>query len=99
MKAQKTKKKNVRGIIIKAILVLFLIYTLITSIRVWIRINEKKAQLGAVNEKIAAQQEKNDELNDLLEHGITDEYIARKARENGYGMPSERVYESNQKLS
>ncbi len=99
MKAQKTRKVKFRGIIIKAILLLFLIYTLVSFIRIRMQINEKKAQLNAVNEKITTQQEKNGELNDLLENGITDDYIARIARENGYGMPSERVYESNRKLS
>ena len=42
--------------------------------------------------RIAQQQEENDALRKQVEEGLTDEQIAAMAREQGYIMPSERVF-------
>lgn len=98
MAKQKPKKSIFHNIFIKAALLLFLIYVLVSFFKIQMQVNEKKQQLNDLNEKITVQKQKNEELSDLLENGINDEYIAKIARGYGYGLENERVYESNQKL-
>ena len=97
-KRKKSSGKTFRGFFIKLLLVLFVVYTLVSFVKIQIQIREKKAVLDDLNEKITVQQEANAQKSELLENGINREYIARIARQHGYGMPDERVYESNRSL-
>ncbi|MBR5783085.1 MAG: septum formation initiator family protein [Clostridia bacterium] len=93
--AKKTERKStVLDFIIKICFVVFLVYCAVTIVGTQIQIKDKTVQLEALQAKITAQEVKNEELRDLLENGIDDEYIAKIAREHGYALPDERVYES-----
>ena len=77
---------------------MFLGYVAISFVRIQITINEKRVQLAVLQEKIEAQEQTNAELSAMLENGIDDDYIAKIAREHGYAMPDERVYESTKNV-
>ena len=77
---------------------MFLGYVAISFVRIQITINEKREQLAVLQEKIEAQEQTNAELSAMLENGIDDDYIAKIAREHGYAMPDERVYESTKNV-
>ena len=77
---------------------MFLGYVAISFVRIQITINDKKEQLAVLQEKIEAQEQTNAELSAMLENGIDDDYIAKIAREHGYAMPDERVYESTKNV-
>ena len=94
-KAAKQKtKKGIRSFITKILFVMFIGYVAVSFVQIQITINEKKEQLAVLKEKIEAQEQTNAELGEMLENGIDEDYIAKIAREYGYAMPDERVYES-----
>lgn len=92
---QKKKRKGIfRSFIIKALLTVFLAYVAVSFVQIQIQINDKKEQLAILEQKIAEQEAKNAELSELLENGIDEDYIAKIAREYGFAMPDEKVYEN-----
>lgn len=93
--AKKQKKKlALRGFIIKAAVAVFFVYVAVSFVQIQVQINDKKEQLAVLEQKIAQQEAKNAELSELLENGIDDDYIAKIAREYGYALPDEKVYEN-----
>ncbi len=93
-KEKKSRKGTFRGFIIKVAFCVFVIYVAVSFVQIQVQINDKKEQLSLLQEKIVQQQQTNAELSDMLTNGIDDDYIAKIAREHGYAMPDERVYES-----
>ena len=96
-KVKKTKKVasgGVRSFIIRILFVVFVCYVAVSFIQIQVSINEKKQQLTVLQKKIAEQEQTNAELQEMLDNGIDDDYIAKIARKHGYAMPDERVYES-----
>lgn len=94
-KDQKSRKKGTfRGFIIKVAFCVFVVYVAVSFVQIQIQINEKKEQLTLLYQKIAEQEQTNAELEEMLQNGIDDDYIAKIAREHGYAIPGERVYES-----
>ena len=92
---QKKKRKGIfRSFIIKVLLTVFLAYVAVSFVQIQIQINDKKEQLAILEQKIAEQEAKNAELSELLENGIDEDYIAKIAREYGFAMPDEKVYEN-----
>ena len=96
MAKQKKKKKSgtIRGFIIKVVVAIFFVYVAVSFIQIQVQINDKKEKLLVLEQKIAEQEAKNAELSELLKNGIDDDYIAKIAREYGYAMPDEKVYEN-----
>ena len=92
---QKKKSKGIlRGFITKAVFAVFFAYVAISFVQIRVQINDKKEQLAVLEQKIAEQEARNTELSELLENGIDEDYIAKIAREHGYAMPDEKVYEN-----
>lgn len=57
------------------------------------QIQEKQQELLAAQEKLAVQQQQNDELSRVLESGTDLEIIERVARDQyGYAKPNERIF-------
>ena len=83
-----------RGFITKLVLIVFVGYVAVSFVQISVQINDKKGQLAALEQKIAAQEAKNAEYKELLENGIDEDYIAKIARENGYADPNEKVYKN-----
>ncbi|MBQ7035583.1 MAG: hypothetical protein IJN34_07595 [Clostridia bacterium] len=58
------------------------------------QIQEKKAELSDVQQKISAQAVMNEQLNDILNAEVDSEYVESVARDLGYGSVGELVYEN-----
>jgi hypothetical protein len=59
-----------------------------------VQIQEKKAELNDVQQKISAQAVMNEQLNDILNAEVDSEYVESVARDLGYGSVGELVYEN-----
>ena len=84
--------------VVRGLLVVALIYVagnmIATCIKLQVQIQEKKAELGAIQEKISSQSVINEELNNILNAEIDAEYVERVARDLGYGTVGELVYDN-----
>ncbi len=84
--------------VVRGILVVAFIYIagnmLATCIKLQVQIQEKKAELSEVQQKISSQSVINEELNNILNAEIDSEYVERVARDLGYGSVGELVYEN-----
>lgn len=84
------KKRN--RVLWRIILVCVAFYGVISIVQMQGRIRAKQAEVAEMESRIAQQQEENDALRKQVEEGLSDEQIAAMAREQGYIMPSERVF-------
>lgn len=87
---EQTKKRN--RVIWRIALVCLAFYGVISIVQMQGRIRAKQDEVAQMETRIAQQQEENDALRKQVEEGLTDEQIAAMAREQGYIMPSERVF-------
>ena len=94
-KAKRAKKMNP---VVKALLALLLVYVagnmIVTCVKLQVRIQEKKAELNEVQQKISSQTVLNEELNDILNANVDSAYVESIARDLGYGSVGERVYDN-----
>lgn len=88
--AHQAKKRN--RVIFRLVLVCLAFYGVISVVQIQERIQAKQNEVAQMETRIAQQQEENDSLRGQVEDGLTDEQIAAMAREQGYVMPSERVF-------
>lgn len=65
-----------------------------TCVKLQVQIQEKKAELSDVQQKISAQTVMNEQLNDILNAEVDSEYVESVARDLGYGSVGELVYEN-----
>ncbi|MBQ6823738.1 MAG: septum formation initiator family protein [Clostridia bacterium] len=95
-KAKRTRKKM--NPVIRGLLIVGLVYLagnmLLTTIKIQGQIKEKKTELDAVNQEISSQSVKNEELNDIFNGKVDKEYWEKIAREQGYVMDGEQVFEN-----
>lgn len=84
------KKRN--RVIWRIALVCLAFYGVISIVQMQGRIRANQDEVAQMETRIAQQQEENDALRKQVEEGLTDEQIAAMAREQGYIMPSERVF-------
>ena len=87
---EQAKKRN--RVIWRIALVCLAFYGVISIVQMQGRIRAKQDEVAQMETRIAKQQEENDALRKQVEEGLTDEQIAAMAREQGYIMPSERVF-------
>ncbi len=86
---------NVRVVfnfILKAVLVVAALYLSATFVSVAAKLDRTKELVAELEAELAAQRQVNDELEYMVENGITDDYIIKKARTYGYVLPGEVVY-------
>ena len=96
--SEKESKKpllNLRYIVLCVVVLVFVIYSVVTLIDLYSQIGEKKGELEALNDEIAIQEIKNEEMNDL--YNSSDEefskYVEEIAREElDYIREGERVF-------
>lgn len=96
VKEEKPKKKY-RGKKFIALYIaagVFVIYAVISLISQQSQINKKRAELDLLNKKIEVQELKNQKLTDIynLSDKDNEEYIEKKAKEDGYLHSGERVF-------
>lgn len=86
------KKKRV-SIAIKLFVVLFALYSAVQLVTLQVKINAKKQEQEALKIQVEQQKTSNDRLEDMLNSGYDEDYIATLAREKfGYGYSGEQVY-------
>ena len=86
------KKKRV-SIAIKLFVVLFALYSAVQLVTLQVKINAKKQEQEALKLQVEQQKTSNDRLDDMLNSGYDEDYIATLAREKfGYGYSGEQVY-------
>ena len=89
---QKVKKKKT-ALFFKLALLLIAIISAVQLISIHSSISEKEEQLAALEQELAATTAENEQLQQQLEQGVTDEYIEDVAREQlGYVSPFERIF-------
>lgn len=96
--SEKESKKpllNLRYIVLCVVVLVFAVYSVATLIDLYSQIGEKKSELDALNDEIAIQEIKNEEMNDL--YNSSDEefskYVEEIAREDlDYIKDGERVF-------
>ncbi|MBQ7965349.1 MAG: septum formation initiator family protein [Ruminococcus sp.] len=96
--SEKESKKpllNLRYIVLCVVVLVFAVYSVVTLIDLYSQIGEKKSELDTLNDEIAIQEIKNEEMNDL--YNSSDEefskYVEEIAREDlDYIKDGERVF-------
>lgn len=79
--------------LLKSFVVLFVFYFLIQFIVMGAQIRDKQQELATLKLQAQEQRLTNDELQNLLDSGLTDEYIERIARDKlGLAYQGERVF-------
>lgn len=92
MKLAKKKFKISRKSLVYIAASFAVVYALFVFVQLQSEISSKRQELDLLQQQIAEQQLKNEELNILLADG-GDQYIRRKAREElDLVLPGERVY-------
>lgn len=89
------KKKSGKNIILKIAVLTFVVYIVFTLVNQQVDISSKQKQLDAVNQQIATQEMKNEEMKQVLDSGEqgNSDYIERVARQDlDYAKPDERVF-------
>lgn len=88
----KLKNKKV-GILLKLALVIVAAVVIIKPISLQIQIHELQQKIDTLDDQISQEKTVNDELKKSLDEGLTDESIAKIARDVlGYASPGERVF-------
>lgn len=91
-KVRNSRQKSKRWIF-KMFLVFFAVCVVIELVNVHINISRKQKELNALREKLDVQVQQNQLLQKQLDFGVTDEYIAKVAREKlNLVLPSERIF-------
>ena len=87
------KNKGRVSIVLVLALVALIGYFIINSIQLRMDIKDKTDEVSELSEQISAQDEKNKELENILNSENESEYLQQYAREElDYVMPGERVY-------
>ena len=86
------KKKRV-SLAIKLFVVLFALYSAVQLVGLQIKISAKKQEQEDLKLQLEQQKTANDQLEDMLESGYDEDYIASLARDKfGYGYSGEQVF-------
>lgn len=90
---EKTEKKRFSGFLFKLAVAGAAVYLVVSFVGGQLKVAEKQRELEEVNARLELQQEKNEELQRLMESDDEDAYVERVAREKlGYARPRERVF-------
>ncbi|MBQ4129519.1 MAG: septum formation initiator family protein [Ruminococcus sp.] len=98
MSTKKETKKplsNLRYIVLCVVILIFAVYSVVTLANLYSQIGEKKNELELINDEIAIQEIKNEEMDELYNSSDEEfsEYIEKIAREDlDYIKQGERVF-------
>lgn len=69
------------------------LYCIYTLLNLQFQINEKREQLSILRAEIEQQQQKNAQLNEILQNDIDPRYMEKIARDKlGLAMPNEKIF-------
>ena len=89
----KKRRKPTFSIAAKVLLAVVIAFTIFKPISLQIQIRDLQKQSAALDDAIDDKKVVNKDLKDSLEEGVTDESIAKIARDVlGYASPGERVF-------
>ncbi|MDD6611810.1 MAG: septum formation initiator family protein [Butyricicoccus sp.] len=89
----KKRRKPTFSIAAKILLAVVIVFTIFKPISLQIQIRDLQKQSAALDDAIDEKEVVNKDLKDSLEEGVTDESIAKIARDVlGYASPGERVF-------
>ena len=89
---QRSKKRRLITVLVEFALFIFIIIAGITFLQGQSRLAERKETLGNLEAQIHAEQDRGTSLADILENGLTSEYVEGEARKSGFIYPDERVF-------
>lgn len=95
MKKVRTKrtKKKTKALLFKAALVLLTVFVVFQLISLQSSISKKQQQLVSLETQVSELSSENEQMQQQLDQGVTEEYIESVAREQlGYVSPFERVF-------
>ena len=79
--------------LVKALLVLVVVFADVRLISLQLQINELQQQCEELDKEIARKEQANEDLKESLDEGVTDEAMAKIARDVlGYASPGERIF-------
>ena len=79
--------------LVKALLVLVVVFAAVRLISLQLQINELQQQCEELDKEIARKEQANEDLKESLDEGVTDEAMAKIARDVlGYASPGERIF-------
>ena len=84
-------KRSVSYILV-VVLLAVACYTVFHYIRCKKELDEQKQNYATLLSQYEEQSKQNETLASILDEGNIDGFIREKARDDGYGMPGERVY-------
>lgn len=89
MKSRRKRKVNPLVVLVAAVA----LFTVAKLVSFQLQISDLQQQSRDLDEEIALKQVQNEELKESLDEGVTDESIAKIARDVlGYASPGERVF-------
>ena len=88
----RTKRRG-NSLLIKIVFALLVVYLLYIFIGLQVKINEKKSQISDLDIQISSKTTENEQLTDILEAEVDNEYVEKVARDLGYVNSDEKIYE------
>ena len=94
MTGTKKKTKVKASLILAVALFAMACYFFISFFHLRTQVSARRAEVAAIRTQVEQQQEKNADLEQLLESGNFDAFVEKRARDEdlGYVYPDERVY-------
>ncbi len=87
---EKRLPKKHKSLLLRAALITFAVYIVLSIIQLQVDIGAKRAALNDINTQIAAQQRTNEELEDA--NADSDMYLEQQAHDRGLAKPGESIY-------
>ncbi len=87
------RRKKKTGLVTKIHLCWFAIYATVTLVSLQVQIGKQQEKINTLNAAITSKELSNAEIQESLDIGLTDETIAKAAREKfKYVSPGERIF-------
>lgn len=92
-KGRKVNHMKSTSVLFKVFMACFVCYAVYTLVTLGIAIMNKETAIRELQEQIEMQKIENDELKDMVENGVSQDYIEKIAREKlGLAYPNERIF-------
>ena len=88
----KSVKKRKVSFILAVVFLVMACFTVVHFVRIKAEIDDVKEVRDTLSEAYEEQSQENERLEEILDTNDLDEYLERKARDNSYVKPGERVF-------
>lgn len=91
--AKKKKKRKASNMIFpKIALVAFVVYSIVTLISLYVQRGHGEEEATVLESQLKEERLKREQLTQLVEDEVDEDYIVSEAQKAGYAAPEERVY-------